>query len=184
VRRVSWQTVEPTHFADHRKSAADGGGGVGFGQADEMGADDGGRGRDRDESVAGTLAFFASAWAAASAASPAGVSAGSAAATAAAAASGGRIAPGPTSVRFGGLTSMILRFAGGGPDVALHETGSASIRVIGVWLDGWDGDWPMWHDEKCQMGARIRPPASGFRVPRWALDDLGRRTGERSVSRV
>ena len=70
------------------------------------------------------------------------------------------------------------------PAVALHEIGSASIRVIGVWLDGWDGDWPMWHDEKCQMGARIRSPAPWGGVPRRALDGLGRWTGERSVSRV
>jgi hypothetical protein len=33
--------------------------------------------------------------------------------------------------------------------VALTVIGSASMRVITVWLDGWDGDWPMWHDEKC-----------------------------------
>src|ERR1700742_4970755 len=63
-----------------------------------------------------------------------------------------------------------------------HTDCARPIRVIAVWLDGWDGDWPMWHDEKCQMDARIRPPAPGFRVPRRALDGFGRRTGERSVS--
>jgi hypothetical protein len=62
--------------------------------------------------------------------------------------------------------------------VAPLKLGSASICVIAVWLDGWDGDWPMWQNEKCRLGARIGPPAPGIRVPRRALDGLGRRTGE------
>ena len=34
----------------------------------------------------------------------------------------------------------------------------------------------MWHDEKCQMGARIRRPAPGFRCRdgRWKVAAVGR----------
>jgi hypothetical protein len=65
-----------------------------------------------------------------------GVSAGNAAAPAAAAAAGERISPAlprmlgrPASVRFGGLTSMILRLAGRGPDSDGNNWGTREYRA-------------------------------------------------------
>ena len=50
---VPRQIVEPVHFSERGEPPADGGGGVGFGQAGEVGADDFWRGRNGDKSVRG-----------------------------------------------------------------------------------------------------------------------------------
>jgi hypothetical protein len=67
--------------------------------------------------VAADVACFARAWAAASAAAPAGVSAADGAVSVVSPAFGGSISPGPTSVRFGAMSSM-----GGGITALPHDS--------------------------------------------------------------